>query len=343
MLIKDILERQNNNLTFIRIILAFLVIYSHAYPITKSNNAEPFVKYFGFSGGGIAVYIFFFLAGLLVTKSYVVRNNFLSYLTARIFRIFPALIVATLILAIFIGPLLTADDIRGYFNNPETWAFIKNNITLNIQFSLPGVFTDNLYKSAINGSWWTIPVEFKYYMVLMFLGMIGLFKYKYISSLAFILIIILIFLETTPVFRYFLDNKSYSNPAILFAMGCLASIWADYIKINISSVIGLAGLAYLFKGHEIYNLLFFAFLCSAALWVSTAKILIKFNKIPDISYAVYIWGFFAQQLFSYAGINRIIPNTIASVFLCSILGYFSYKYIERPSINLGAKLSKRFF
>lgn len=82
MYVKDIANHKNNNLTLIRIILAILVIYGHSFPLTQTNiNSEVFVKYFHVDySGGCAVALFFFTSGLLVSKSYIERNQPISYI-----------------------------------------------------------------------------------------------------------------------------------------------------------------------------------------------------------------------------------------------------------------------
>ena len=37
---------------------------------------------------------------------------------------------------------------------------------MNPQYALPGVFVDNFYPNAVNGSLWTLPVEFSMYLIL---------------------------------------------------------------------------------------------------------------------------------------------------------------------------------
>ncbi len=344
MLVKDILKKDNNSIVIIRIFLSCLVLFSHAFPLTGKGKAEPFSIHLGMSAGSIAVNGFFFLAGMLILKSYTTRNNPLSYFTARIFRILPALIVATIILALICGPLLTTLSVDDYFHNKEVRKFIRENIQLNIQFYLPGVFEHLVYPKAINGSWWSIPIEFNYYIILMFMGMLGFFKNRYIASTILIFFIIALYTKVAFIFdNYFSSNVYYAYAAISFSMGCLFWLWADYIKINIYSFIGILGLLYIFKWYSIFPFLLLLAFGIFILYFSSRKWILKLKNFPDISYGIYIWGFFVQQLLVFNGINRIKYNFFLSTIICIILGYFSFKYIENPAIKLGRKISSKYF
>lgn len=64
--ISNQLKSKNNNFNLPRLIAAFAVLISHAYPLaTGDGNAEPLKKLIGITLGHISVDIFFITSGFL--------------------------------------------------------------------------------------------------------------------------------------------------------------------------------------------------------------------------------------------------------------------------------------
>jgi len=159
---------RSNNFNLIRFISALLVLYSHHFILTNTHtNAEPFSNV-GMTLGSIAVDIFFITSGLLITASYYSRASLLSFAHARVLRIYPALIVCVLFCILIVGTAYTTLSLSEYFSDPKTFKFLKRNSLLlnDITYALPGVFSENHVKNAINGSLWTLPYEVKMYAIL---------------------------------------------------------------------------------------------------------------------------------------------------------------------------------
>ncbi|PIT09779.1 hypothetical protein BHC46_07210 [Snodgrassella alvi] len=346
MYVKDIANHKNNNLTLIRIILAILVIYGHSFPLTQTNiNSEVFVKYFHVDySGGCAVALFFFTSGLLVSKSYIERNQPISYILARFFRIIPALFVSAILLTFLAGPILTTLPLDEYFNNKEIYRFIYNNLLMNTQFSLPGVFEYLPYPKTVNGSWWTIKYEVICYSFLLFFGLINGFKNKYIATFFCLAIIILAVTDSTFMQNNFSNAQYVYYLPFYFCTGCLFYIWSDLIQINTRVLIGSIGITILCRNTTIYPILFFL---SSSIFILTLSVYEPFKKIKikhDISYGIYIYGFFIQQLlvFLFPNMNNYW-NTIFSILISIPTALISAKYVEEPAISLGKNLSKFYY
>jgi peptidoglycan/LPS O-acetylase OafA/YrhL len=346
MYLKSAINLKNNNLTLIRFILAILVIYGHSFSLTRTNiNSEVFIKYFHIDySGSCAVALFFFTSGLLVSKSYIERNQPISFILARFFRIMPALFVSAIFLAFIAGPMLTTLPLPDYFNNKETYSFIYNNLLMHTQYSLPGVFEYLPYSKGINGSWWTIKYEVMCYSFLLFFGLINGFKNKYIATFVCLAIIILAVTDSTFIRDNFSNDQYVYYLPFYFCTGCLFYIWSDLIQINTRVLIGLIGITILCRNTSIYPILFF--LCSSV-FILILSIYEPFKKIKikhDISYGIYIYGFFIQQLliFLFPNMNNYW-NTIFAILISMIFALISAKYIEEPAILLGKKMSKCFY
>ena len=70
---QTVFDQYENNLDFIRLFLAVLVIFSHSYPLgTGSELAEPIniLTKGQVTGGHLAVDLFFIISGFLITASF---------------------------------------------------------------------------------------------------------------------------------------------------------------------------------------------------------------------------------------------------------------------------------
>jgi peptidoglycan/LPS O-acetylase OafA/YrhL len=104
------------------------------------------------------VFVFFAISSFLVTQSFEQTANPLHFLGKRALRIFPGLLVATLVSAFVLGPLVTTLPLPAYLSRPEPYQYVVGNTLLDqTVHELPGVrFADNPVGLEINGSLWTL-------------------------------------------------------------------------------------------------------------------------------------------------------------------------------------------
>lgn len=160
MLLSNVLRKENNNLDVFRVVAAVMVIYGHAYallPIEGQNDIVRKLLVFDYSGS-LAVKIFFFLSGLVVTNSLILKKGVRQFLISRFFRIWPALAVVLAVMAFIFGPLLSTHSTLEYFSNTEVYEYFLRGLVMDLRYDLPGVFQNNAFK-AVNGSLWSIPCE----------------------------------------------------------------------------------------------------------------------------------------------------------------------------------------
>ncbi|EMX7263371.1 acyltransferase, partial [Escherichia coli] len=88
--VSDVLSRDNNNLDLIRIVAAVMVIYGHSFFLANNHGARELItQFFPFTySGSIAVKIFFFISGLLVTTSLIRTQSVPKFVISRFFRIY---------------------------------------------------------------------------------------------------------------------------------------------------------------------------------------------------------------------------------------------------------------
>ena len=162
-------QGRDNNFNLIRIIAALAVLVTHSFAVAiGSGDAEPFRGSLGMTMGSIAVDVFFITSGFLVTSSLLNRQSTIEFVWARVLRIFPALLAMLLLTVFALGVFLTSLPISAYFSLPMTYIYLAKNATLlmGVAYNLPGVFDSNPYKSAVNGSLWTMPHEVRMYAIL---------------------------------------------------------------------------------------------------------------------------------------------------------------------------------
>lgn len=121
--IEKIISRNGNNLDLIRLVAALSVIFYHSFALNPQwNMTDPIKDTFGYvTTGGLAVKVFFFISGLLVTNSLLTRGSIYHFIASRIFRIFPGLLFVLLVSSVIIGPITTTLPLKSYF-------FIRRNL-----------------------------------------------------------------------------------------------------------------------------------------------------------------------------------------------------------------------
>lgn len=158
--------QKSNNLTFVRVFAALMVLYSHAFVFL----GHPPPLFLGIiSVGPLGVWIFFSMSGYLIMQSWMLDPNLWRFFAKRALRIFPALVVCVVLSLFVLGPVLTTLDLSTYLRHPTTWAYL-DNIFMYITFQLPGVFVGNHHSNAVNGSLWSLPVEFFMYGLVAVVG-----------------------------------------------------------------------------------------------------------------------------------------------------------------------------
>jgi peptidoglycan/LPS O-acetylase OafA/YrhL len=158
-------DRRGNNFDFMRLSLAVLVIYSHAFILGSGTDVrEPLVRYSHGQAtlGAVAVDSFFVMSGFLITGSALRSRGVWSYLKKRVARIYPAFAVAALLMAVIVLPIS-----GGHFVYPRpvmrVGMFLLQLLRLR-EFNYDGPFLHDPYPQVINGSTWSVSYEFWCYI-----------------------------------------------------------------------------------------------------------------------------------------------------------------------------------
>ena len=337
-------DHRANNFDCIRLLAAAAVIYGHAHPLASA----PDPAFFGNAVQAFAVKVFFTISGYLIAASWISDPDPARYFFRRGLRIFPALIAICLLTVFLLGPLTTTLAIGEYFTNMSTWRYLKN-IFLYPVYSLPGVFESNTYREAVNGSLWSLPVEFAMYIALplVALRMKGaVLKTSLLFSTVVLCAVSIWWLrisptDTYPTF-YGTNIRSALDVAPYFMIG--ACFQAFKHKINPHPSIALCGIgALLFLQPTglwaelslmtvgAYSILAFA--------TTEAPILRSAGRFGDVSYGLYLYGFPVQQWLYYLSDNRLSAwgNALISIPICLVLAWISWHALEKRALKMKPK------
>lgn len=344
MLLAQILRRDRNNLDLVRLIAACLVIYGHANAFLPKERAGgdwvAVLLEFDYSGS-LAVKIFFFLSGLVVTNSLLEKRNLLQFAIARVLRIWPALIAVLVGCALVIGPLVTSMPLREYLLDPQTLEYVWGGVFMHVSFTLPGVF-DGHPTNAVNGSLWSIPHEVNAYWVLAGVFALGLQRFRWLAVAVTIFIIIDPLLPQRMLLSWRTPDTGVDALAPCFAAGALMALFKDYIRICPSVVFGSLVLFFAFRQAPYAHYLFYAALFFGLLYVFSRPLLIAWRPSVDVSYGVYLWGWPIQQLLVHVFPDMGVHwHRLFAVVLACGMGWASWHLFEKHFVLLGRQWSER--
>lgn len=347
-------DRKNNIFDYIRILFAIFVIVAHSYPIFFGIGASDVITSKLLkteSLGGIAVIGLLILSGFMITQSILHCKNMKEFIVKRIIRLFPALIVMLLLTVFVLGPVVYDGNTADYFKNPSVWKYLGQNINLfgNTAYSIDGVFTNNPYPSAINGSLWTLKHEFMLYIILMILSMCTVLKNKktMLVLTAITIIIYVLNLPLTPIFNHMsyigvvMEINQFVKLAMYFFIGSSIYLYKDKIKMSfpyfiLAVIILLAGMS--LNATKYVLILTMPYII---MYLGTFKF--KKNilrKIGDISYGMYIYAFPIQQLLVFFFKDKLTIWTymLSAIVITSILAIISTILIDNNTKKLKNKL-----
>jgi peptidoglycan/LPS O-acetylase OafA/YrhL len=156
-----------NSFDLLRLLAAVAVIAFHTAPL--AGRAPWSIGELNL--GSLGVGIFFVISGYLVTDSRLRSGSLGAFLAKRLLRIGPGLVASLIVTAFVIGAFASYLPLGEYLRSPQPYRYVaKNALLYPTAYSLPGVFEDNRLPLVVNGSLWTLRVEFTLYLGLGLLG-----------------------------------------------------------------------------------------------------------------------------------------------------------------------------
>ena len=333
----DGLESRRDNFLLLRFIAASMVIYGHGSAITGGSGWPELFTYWGWGSysGDIAVDIFFVISGFMITGSYLRRQHLADFLWARVTRIFPAFLFCLVLSAFVIGALYTTLSLSDYFRNPDVLGYVTQNLKLQttMVWDLPGVFTHNPVRTTVNGSIWTLTAEFRMYLWVAMIGVLGILSRRWICSL--LLVVMFACAIFQPDHLLWMSVHAFLHLGGYFAVGAFCYIHRDKVPTGWVYVAAFALMAYLLRSTVVYP---FAFGASITAFVFAFAYCIPwcgFNRFGDYSYGIYLWGFPMQQVIAhyFPGWSPI-QNALLAFPLALGFALISWSLVEKPALRL---------
>ncbi len=330
----------------LRLLAASAVLFSHSYALVRTGQTEPLVELTGgrLGLGEVAVLTFFAMSGYLVTQSWTSDPAPLRFMTRRTLRIVPALALVIVVSFALIGPLTTRLPLADYFSSWQAWTYLDKIFIYPTQYGLPGVFEQNPDPIVVNGSLWTLRVEFGLYVVVAILGYLGLSRLRSVNVAlaALSLIASAVLLQTTYLSAMPFRHQAtflFLNAVPFFAGAALAQS-----KLDSKVFFGITAALVLATALSIHTA-YLAILLVASL--PFAVILIArygrcdLRRFGDYSYGIYLFAFPVQQTVVHylpdVGPIQLALLAGAATFACAFL---SWHLVEKHALALKPRRRK---
>jgi len=302
---------------YLRIILATLVLFVHSKTLTLGVDVNTFkaltntaARVGGFQIPHAPLYqpiiwavvpAFFSLSGFLVAGSLMRSKTTAGFLALRALRIFPALIVESLLAMFVLGPLVTQFPLKAYFSDNLFFEY-PLNILGDIHYFLPGVFLGNPTPGVVNAQLWTIPAEMKCYVTLACLSVLQFTRWRYTSSVFTALGVFGFSLAA--VVGYYHPNYwaaggvrvELENLLLCFMAGVAFYDLRDNVPLRIDLFVISVVLTYVFLFGGVLQFLVPVPITYATIYLGYSnfpKTII--NRAGDYSYGIYLYGLPMQQ------------------------------------------------
>lgn len=343
-----------NALGFLRLGLALSVIISHsAQFIGGSPAADPLYRINATSTlGGAAVSGFFVISGFLIAGSFDRRTSLSGYLRARIVRIYPAFIVASLLSLVVAAPLggaQPADLIT------DAAGSIRRMLLLQPP-TASGVFAAQHYP-ILNGSLWTIAYEARCYVLLAVLGGLAILSQRRIVLMLAVLDLTVVIavppatlirlVGTVPHADLLIGSGDYAfYYTFAFLVGVVFYLYRDRVRYSAATVLAAAALLVLtfpvpmLAGPAVA--LFGGYCLFAIGFLGGRTALAQVNARNDISYGTYLyaWPIGKLLLMAYPWLGAASLAFLTAV-LATLCGTASWFCLERPLLRRFAATRSR--
>ena len=318
-----------NNVLLLRLVLALSVLVAHSVDLLMGDPGEPvyWLTRQRASLGDFAVEGFMVLSGYLVAESLACSAGTFDFLWKRVLRIYPAFALCVLVTVLVVAPLA-----GGRLASASPGGLALSTLLLQ-EPRVPGAMLALPFRGSLNGSLWTIAIEFQCYLVLAGLGVIGVLRRPPLVHIAAWTAVL--FYGGTVVLALW---TPFARLSVFFAIGAWLYFNAGRVpRRGRWALLALAALvvADALPGPGFFLVLPFAW-SYLVLWLASAAVV----RLPgwlarsDFSYGAYLYGWPVQQLVIGAGV--VVPPLVFVISLPITLGLaaISWYGVERQALAL---------
>lgn len=335
------LDPRDNGLNLIRLVLAWSVLVSHAFPISGVGDGPGWK---GENLGGWAVIGFFVVSGYLITGSR--RSNGAGhYLINRVARIYPGFLVSLFVVAFVFAPWEYAHQhgtLDKFLTTNETpFNFVFDNIMLDItNYGVAGGPTVTPYKGAWNGSLWTLWFEFMCYIVVGVLMTIPWARRNPLPTIALFAVSVAAWANKEALAPYWSGYHQNFLMKLLpyFMGGAIIAMLKRRLPLHWWAGVGSLVIAFAVVnfwptwGGQLVSPLF----AYGLLWLASVLPCPALIKEHDISYGVYVYAWPCTVAAYMLGLlhSGMVPYIAGATLGTVVLATLSWLGVERPSMRL---------
>lgn len=324
-----------NNFDLLRLFASLQVITGHFFHRLDidSSNIPWFQVVRSFPG----VMIFFVISGFLITESYKRNGNEPNFYLNRFLRIFPALfvlLVATIVVVLFTKDA-NVDSIISYDFARTAFGFLTYFPDTN------PAFAEHFGAGFLNGSLWTIPVEFTFYLLLP--AFFGAFKgHEKMGAW------IIFFLSS--ISSYFqLGYLCVFSWLYLFFVGVLFNLYWKQLRnficgkflywlsafLFLRFVLGWNTTYWTWNIADIVMNVLLGFVTMSAAY--TMPRLSRFLCGQDLSYGIYLFHGLIINIVIELNMPKTISTMIFVMVISIVCGFLSWNIIEKRALSFKKK------
>ena len=350
-------DRTRNSFTPLRLVLACMVLYAHSFAISGVLHRDQLYRLTdgAYSMGRFAVLGFFVISGFLVTQSLATtgsRARLFAFLRKRALRIWPALIVCTLLVAFVLSGVLTRRQMSGFYSFEGGWSpwwYSFDSITFNLFSNLLGwhtrvrdLFAGNPMNATTNGSLWSIRFEVSMYLILAATGALLRYRMRAIVLVgASTAVLGLILLRTAgvtlphPEYWVFKEWPTFIDLAPYFFIGGALYVFRYKVPYSVPAAVSLG---FIFLLASVTKVGFVVALIAIPYALLIAAISPRFSgyerRLGDYSYGVYIYAWPVQQTVVFlTGTGNPYSLFVMALPLTLLCAIGSWHLVERPLLR----------
>lgn len=329
-----------NNFDFVRLTAALMVLFAHQFALLGQPVPTIGAR---FDPGAIALYTFFVVSGFLVAQSWTVDPHVWRFAARRVLRIWPALIVTTIVCAFVLGPMVSTLPVSAYVHSPQTYAYFSW-LRMRPSFELPGVFEALPFPRAVNGSLWSVPLEVHWYLILVAIAVMGLMRYRWLVVAATLVFAAYHF----GVYHAETNKPQWTNEfGLFFCAGvCLylhRDLWEGR-RIAVAVVVSIAAAVVAGFGHQVIAAWIAWPFLVIAFGTASTPVVRRAGRFGDFSYGAYVFAFPVQQTLIWATSAKWSVWQYLPVAAAVTLGFafLSWHGVEKPALRLKPRRSAEY-